>query len=118
VPTGTSNSKTATEPPDCSPSIRKRTVISPSLITSSVLVACKQALNYLLGHLERSGYLEREPDPDDQRSRRIAVTARGTAAIRVIRQAVAEVETSWADQFGRERFAQLRTLLLELNQLA
>ena len=34
----------------------------------------KQALNYLLGELERLGYLERQPHPDDLRSKRIAVT--------------------------------------------
>src|SRR5262245_32230399 len=31
----------------------------------------KQALHYLLGQLERRGYLERRPDPDDHRSKRI-----------------------------------------------
>src|SRR3954452_13724376 len=31
----------------------------------------KQAVNYLLGQLERLGYLERVGDPDDQRSKRI-----------------------------------------------
>ena len=75
----------------------------------------KQALNYLLGELERSGYLERQPHPDDQRSKRIALTDRGAAAVGVIREAVAEVEAAWADQLGAERFAQLRTLLVELN---
>src|SRR4051794_25214144 len=39
----------------------------------------KQALNYLLRDLERLGYLERLPDPDDRRSRRIALTDRGRA---------------------------------------
>jgi DNA-binding MarR family transcriptional regulator len=78
----------------------------------------KQALNYLLGQLERLGYLERRPDPDDLRSKRVALTRRGTAAVRVIRQAVGEVETAWAQQLGPKRFSQLRGLLLELNQLA
>src|SRR4051794_25798542 len=50
----------------------------------------KQALNYLLGELERLGYLERRPDPDDQRSRRLALTGRGASAIGVIREAVGE----------------------------
>jgi DNA-binding MarR family transcriptional regulator len=77
----------------------------------------KQALNYLLGELERHDYLERRPDPDDQRSKRIALTPRGASAIGVIRDAVGEVETAWAQLLGRKRFAQLRTLLLELNQL-
>jgi DNA-binding MarR family transcriptional regulator len=76
----------------------------------------KQALNYLLGELERRDYLERRPDPDDQRSKRIALTRRGTAVIGVIRDAVGEVETAWKQRLGPRRFAQLRTLLLELNQ--
>ena len=75
----------------------------------------KQALNYLLGELERLDYLERQPDPDDLRSKRIALTARGAAAIGVIREAVAEVEASWADQLGEQDFAQLRRILLRLN---
>src|SRR5215218_4428796 len=77
----------------------------------------KQALNYLLGELERLQYLQRQPDPDDLRSKRVALTRRGTSAIRVIRETVAEVETAWAHQLGPERFAQFRTLLLELNEL-
>jgi DNA-binding MarR family transcriptional regulator len=78
----------------------------------------KQALNYLLGELERLGYLERGPDPDDLRSRRIGLTPRGIAAVGVIREAVGEMETAWAQELGPERFDELRTLLLELNELA
>ena len=78
----------------------------------------KQALNYLLRELERLGYLEREPHPDDLRSKRIVVTERGVAAVGVIRQAIAEMEAAWAERLGPRRFAQLRTLLLELQQPA
>lgn len=77
----------------------------------------KQALNYLLGELERLGYLERRPDPDDLRSKRIALTSRGSAVVPVIRQAVAEVERDWARELGPERFDQLRAILLDLNRL-
>jgi DNA-binding MarR family transcriptional regulator len=77
----------------------------------------KQALNSLLGDLERLGYLERRPDPDDGRARRIALTDRGRALIPVIRGAVAETEREWAATLGQDRFAQLRELLLELNEL-
>ena len=76
----------------------------------------KQALSYLLGELERLGYVERRPDPEDGRSKRVALTPRGVAAIGVIREAVAEMESIWARQLGRKRFAQLRNLLIELNQ--
>jgi DNA-binding MarR family transcriptional regulator len=77
----------------------------------------KQAVNYLLGQLERLGYIERRPDPDDLRSKRIALTQRGTSIIPVIRGAVGEIETAWAQQLGPGRFEQLRSLLLDLNQL-
>src|SRR5262245_55016327 len=75
----------------------------------------KQALNYLLRELERLGYLEREPHPDDLRSKRIVLTERGVAAVGVIREAVVEVEAAWAKQLGARRFEQLRDLLLDLN---
>ena len=75
----------------------------------------KQALNYLLRELERLGYLEREPHPDDLRSKRIVLTERGIAAVGVIRDAVAEMEAAWEQRLGPKRFAQLRNLLLELQ---
>jgi DNA-binding MarR family transcriptional regulator len=88
----------------------------PSELAARLLIS-KQALNYPLGQLEQLGYLERRPDPHDQRGKRITVTKRGRAAIGVIRDAVHEIETAWAEQLNPERFAQLKTLLLDLNQL-
>ncbi len=87
----------------------------PSELAARLRIS-KQALNYLLGELERLDYLERRPDPDDLRSKRLAVTPRGASAIAVIREAVGEMETSWAQQLGPKRFAQLRDILLDLNQ--
>src|SRR6476646_993077 len=76
----------------------------------------KQALNHLLGQLENRGYLAREGDPDDRRSKRITLTSRGFEAATVIRASVAEMEENWTRRLGRESFEQLRTLLLELNR--
>jgi DNA-binding MarR family transcriptional regulator len=78
----------------------------------------KQALNYLLGELERLGYLERQADPDDQRSKRIALTRRGISLGRTMREAVEELEGAWSHQLGAKRFAQLRGLLVDLNEAA
>ena len=75
----------------------------------------KQALNYLLGQLERLGYLQRHDDPRDQRFTRIALTERGQRAARAMRDIVREVESEWEQQLGPERFAQLRLLLTDLN---
>jgi DNA-binding MarR family transcriptional regulator len=78
----------------------------------------KQAVNYLLGELERLGYLQRRADPDDGRSKRVALTERGERAAYTIRDAVREVEQDWETKLGPRRFAQLRRLLLELSQPA
>jgi DNA-binding MarR family transcriptional regulator len=86
----------------------------PSELAARLKVS-KQALNYLLRELERREYIERLPHPEDQRSKRIALTDRGTAAVGVIREAVGEVEAAWAEQLGADRFAELRSLLVELD---
>ena len=78
----------------------------------------KQALGYLLGQLEQLGYLERRPDRDDQRGKRIVLTRRGKRVISAIRDAVREIEGVWSQRLGRERFEQLRELLIELNRPA
>ena len=78
----------------------------------------KQAVNYLLGELERLGYLERVADPGDRRAKRIALTPRAEAAAYTIRDAVREVERDWEQRLGKRRFAELRSMLLELNEPA
>jgi DNA-binding MarR family transcriptional regulator len=77
----------------------------------------KQALNYLLGQLEQLGYLTREADDSDQRSKRIRATPRGRAAGNAIREIVQEVETEWEQQLGPRKFSQLRRLLAQLHAI-
>lgn len=75
----------------------------------------KQAMNYLLGQMEQMGYLIRVDDPEDHRSKRIHLTARGDAAGRTMREAVVEIESELERDMGAESFGQLRRLLAELN---
>jgi len=77
----------------------------------------KQALNYLLGQLEELGYLTREPDSSDQRSKRVRLSPRGHAATRAIYEIVQEVEAEWEQQLGPRKFGQLRRLLMQLNAI-
>jgi DNA-binding MarR family transcriptional regulator len=88
----------------------------PSELADHVRMS-KQALNYLLGQMEDLGYLTREADSRDHRSRRIKLTARGHAATQCIRDIVAEVETEWETQLGADAFAQLRDLLTQLRTI-
>ena len=77
----------------------------------------KQALNYLLGQLQQLGYLTRETDSDDQRSKRIRLTPRGHAATKAIYEIVQEIETEWARRLGPRKFGQLRRILIELGAI-
>jgi DNA-binding MarR family transcriptional regulator len=78
----------------------------------------KQALNYLLGQLEQLGYLVREPDHNDQRSKRVRLTRRGHDVVKAIREIVKDLETEWEQQLGPRKFAQLRRLLMQLYAIA
>lgn len=75
----------------------------------------KQALNYLLGQMERLSYITRREDPGNPRFKRIELTERGLEAVRAKRAIVLEVENQWERDLGPERFAQLRELLIELQ---
>ncbi len=77
----------------------------------------KQALNYLLGQLEQLGYLTRETDSNDQRSKRIRLTPKGHAATKAIYEIIQDVETEWKEQLGPRQFSQLRRLLAQLNTI-
>lgn len=76
----------------------------------------KQAMNYLLGQLEGLGYVDRQDDPDDQRSKRVHLTARGEALRTVIRRTVGAIEDELERDLGPTKYAQLRTLLVLLNE--
>jgi len=78
----------------------------------------RQAVNYLLGELERLGYLVRREDPGDRRSKRVHLTERGRAVARTIRATVRGIEEEWERELGADRFAQLRDLLADLNETA
>lgn len=78
----------------------------------------KQAMNYLLGQMEQLGYLTREDDNEDQRSKRIHLTKRGHAAVRTIRETVRKIEVEWEQELAPKQFAQLRELLTQLNLIA
>ena len=78
----------------------------------------KQALNRLIRHLERRGYVRLEPDPSDQRARIIRLTERGWELHRAIQSIVTEVEEDWARRLGERRFRALRGALVELGEIA
>jgi DNA-binding MarR family transcriptional regulator len=77
------------------------------------------AMSELVDDLQRLGIVERRPDPTDGRAKLICLTDAGWAAMRLGRQAIADIEASYAEILGRERFEQtvraLDDLLRELT---
>ncbi len=76
----------------------------------------KQALTPLLNDLERFGYLERRPAPDDGRGRVLWLTERGLAFVGAIKEIVTGIEAEWSERLGADRFATLQATLRELTE--
>jgi len=74
----------------------------------------KQSMGYLVDHLAAGGYVERAPDPTDQRAKVVRLTPRGWTASRTIRDIVRGVEIDWAERVGVARVEQLRAILRDL----
>jgi len=71
----------------------------------------KQTVNDLLGELERGGYLERMPHPEDGRGRIVRLTTRGKRLQRTAVRIGHEVEAAWAADIGSARIASLKDTL-------
>jgi DNA-binding MarR family transcriptional regulator len=76
----------------------------------------KQAVGEAVAELERLGYVERVPDPEDGRAKIIRLTGRGQAAAGTGRRLFAEIEAEWAERFGEERIADMRACAEEIAE--
>src|SRR5277367_1932781 len=62
----------------------------------------KQTMAQTVEQLERSGYVERRPNPSDRRSQLILLTARGKRVPVVTHKAAAAVERRWSRVSGAD----------------
>jgi DNA-binding MarR family transcriptional regulator len=74
----------------------------------------KQAVGEAVSELERIGYVERVPDPDDGRAKIIRLTKRGEAAWENGWNALAELREQWEERYGRDRVRNAIELLAEI----
>jgi DNA-binding MarR family transcriptional regulator len=74
----------------------------------------KQALNHLLGQLEKLGYLQRRHEqPNGQAA--VYLTERGWLVVDSNIATMRQLEADWQRKLGKERFADLKAALKELS---
>ena len=74
----------------------------------------KQTMGEAVEQLERSGYVERRPNPLDARSRLVFLTGRGRSVAPVARSAGDRAEEQWAKLTSPGEIESLRSGLLRL----
>ena len=74
----------------------------------------KQSMAQAVDQLERTGYVERRPNPRDHRSRLVFLTERGASVPPVTHAAAERVEERWAQLTSPSEFQALRASLLRL----
>ena len=77
----------------------------------------KQSVGEVVADLERLGYVERVPDPDDRRAKTIKLTPNGVEALAAAREIFADIELRFAEEVGEERFAEFRETVERLYEL-
>jgi DNA-binding MarR family transcriptional regulator len=71
----------------------------------------KQTVGEVVSDLERRGYVERVPDPEDGRAKIIRLTTKGREVYLTGWRLNKEFEEEWATRFGKDRVAALREAL-------
>jgi DNA-binding MarR family transcriptional regulator len=74
----------------------------------------KQTMAQTVEQLERSGYVERRPNPADRRSQLVFLTDRGRRIPPVTHRAAAAVDERWAQLAGAHELEVLHGSLLDL----
>jgi DNA-binding MarR family transcriptional regulator len=74
----------------------------------------KQTMAQTVDQLERTGYVERRPNPNDRRSRLVCLTERGKSVPPVTHAAAERVEQRWAQLTSKQELETLRAGLLDL----
>ena len=92
--------------------------VTPDGITVSRLAELarvrKQSMAQAVDQLEAAGYVERRPNPRDQRSRLVFLSEKGASVPPVTHAAAQRVEERWAELIGGAEFDALRASLLHL----
>jgi DNA-binding MarR family transcriptional regulator len=87
--------------------------VRPSVLAERAGIS-KQAMNQLLGTLERLGYIMRSALKQERGARIVRLTKRGHAVYAKIADILRDIEREWTAELGARRFAELKALLTVL----
>lgn len=88
---------------------------SPARLASAFQVT-KQTMTSTLQRLERSGFIEMRPDPDDGRGKRVAITEKGRQMRQDCLAAMAPVLKRLTEIVGNDHLGAALPLLVELRK--
>jgi DNA-binding MarR family transcriptional regulator len=77
----------------------------------------KQTAGFLVDQLERSGYVERVPDPADARAKLVRFASRGEAVVACARRVEREVQQEWEAHLGPDAYRAMHSALSSLREL-
>jgi DNA-binding MarR family transcriptional regulator len=77
----------------------------------------KQTMTTMVRVVERAGFVERRPDPEDARATRVHLTTRGSRLRPVAAREVARLERQIEERIGDRRTAALRATLAQVVDL-
>ena len=80
----------------------------------SELGVTKQAVSQVIDLLVSRGYLDREPDPDDRRRVRLALTGRGEDVVAAVQRGVEAVDRQLEQAVSPEQVGAMRSVLTAL----
>jgi DNA-binding MarR family transcriptional regulator len=95
-------------------SLRHRTQESRQRELAAKLGVTMQGAAKLAGEMERSGYLEKHPDPSDARGKVLRLSARGREAVAEARRFHQLFENRLAQRYGSEAVAAMRAVLTSM----
>ena len=73
-----------------------------------------QSMGQFVDELEELGYVERRPDPEDRRAKRVYLTSKGKRSNRIEWNVVKEVESALEELLGPRRLRELRKTLSQV----
>ena len=88
----------------------------PLTAIASQLAISKQACSQLANLAEEAGYLKRQPDPEDRRSKLVMLTPRGRVLVEQAVQILLESESEYADLVGATSYRRFTASLAALYQ--